>query len=452
MRIRDLWRIARFRLTLAYGALFAAGVVALLGLIYWQTAGYMSGQVDQILRVEAKSFAAAPPEHLPGWIAEDLARDARHIDFFGLFSADGVWITGNIETFPGDLVLDGPPRQLSPRDGFRPGARALAVRLPWGEWLVVGRDVTQLGEIRSIILHALFWSGGVILVLGLGLAGAVSIQPLQHIAQVQAATQVVTRGDFASRLPVTGRHDELDMLAATVNRMLDEIQHLVGEIKSAGDSLAHDLRTPLTRLRALLYRLEQQTDEADPHHGAIDQALTETDALLGRFRALLRLAEIEGGARRAGFAAVDPGEVAAQIQDLYEPLAAEHEVALSADLAPVAAVQADPELLFEALSNLVDNAIKFTPPGGHVRLILSEDGDGPHLSVADSGPGVAAQEREAVLHRFYRSDRDRLRPGSGLGLSIVAAIARLHGFGLTLADAEPGLRVTLDLRPKRPDY
>ncbi len=452
MRIRDLWRIARFRLTLFYGTLFAVGVVALLGLIYWQTAGYMSGQIDQVLRVEAKAFAAAPPERLPGWIADDLARDARHIDFFGLFSADRVWITGNIQAFPADLAIDGPPRQLRAADGLSPGARALAVRLPWGELLVVGRDVTQLGEIRKIILHALFWSGGLILVLGLTLAAAVSVGPLRRIAEIQAAAQVVTQGDFARRLPVTGRHDELDMLSATVNRMLDEIERLVGEIKSAGDSLAHDLRTPVTRLRALLYRLQQQTPPEDPHAGAVDQALDETDALLTRFRALLRLAEIEGGARRAGFRAVDPGEVLAQIQDLYEPLATEHGVTIEAQLDPTGTIQADPELLFEALSNLADNAIKFTPPGGRVGLRLEATPDGPRVTVTDDGPGVAAEERAAVLQRFYRSDRDRLRPGSGLGLSIVAAILRLHGFALTLADAEPGLKVVIDLWRRRPDY
>ncbi|MDR3513074.1 MAG: HAMP domain-containing sensor histidine kinase [Caulobacteraceae bacterium] len=450
MLIRDLWRTTRFRLTLFYGAMFAVGVATLLGLIYWQTAGYMTGQIDQILRVEAKSFASADPAALPGWIEEDMARDARRISLFGLFSSDGTWIVGNIQTMPSDLVIGGPPRELRASDGHRPGARALAVRLPWGEVLVVGRDATQLAEIRRIILHALLWSGGIILAAGAILGAALSIQPLRRIADVRAATREIMDGDLAARLPVTARNDELDMLAGLVNAMLDEVQRLVGEVKSAGDSLAHDLRTPLTRLRALLYRVLQQTSLSEPHLPMIEQAVAETDGLLGRFRALLRVSELERGQRLAGFTTVDLGLVAEQMKELYLPLAREQALELLGDLGPAEPVEADPELLFEAVSNLLDNAIKFTPAGGQVRISLNQTPEGPRLEVADTGPGVAPEERTAVLQRFYRSDRDRLRPGSGLGLSIVAAIMRVHGFGLVLADAEPGLRVSLNCWRERP--
>lgn len=450
MRISDLWRTTRFRLTLFYGALFAAGLAALLGLIYWQTAGYMSSQVDQILKVEAHGFAGADPAALPGWIEEDIARDARHINFFGLFASDGTWIVGNVRTLPGDLPVDRPPRELKSADGLSPGARALAMRLPWGEILVIGRDVTQLAQIRRIILHALIWSGGVILAVGVALGALLSIQPLARVAQVRSATRAIMDGDLSARLPVTSRNDELDMLAGLVNAMLDEIQRLVGEVKSAGDSLAHDLRTPLTRLRALLYRVLQQTSLAEPHQPMIEQAVGETDSLLARFRALLRVAELERGQRLAGFTRVELGPVVEQMQELYLPLAREQGLELVSDLAPVAPVDADPELLFEAVSNLLDNAIKFTPAGGLVRIRLEQAAEGPRLEIADTGPGVAPEERAAVLQRFYRSDRDRLRPGSGLGLSIVAAIMRVHGFGLVLADAEPGLQVRLNCWRERP--
>jgi signal transduction histidine kinase len=450
VRILDLWRTARFRLTLFYGALFVAGLAALLWMIYAQTAGYMTGQIDQILNVEAKSFAAASPEALPGWIKEDLARDARHINRFGLFSSEGVWIVGNIQSLPPGLVIGGPPRELRLSDGSKPGARALAIRLPWGEILVVGRDVTQLAEIRRIILRALLWSGGIILAAGAVLGAALSVRPLQRIAEVRAATRAIIDGDLAARLPVTRNNDELDVLAGLVNAMLDEVQRLVGEIKSAGDSLAHDLRTPLTRLRALLYRVLQQTSLSEPHLPMIEQAVAETDALLGRFRALLRVGELERGQRLAGFTTVDLGEVAGQMAEFYLPLAREHDLELVSDLRPTHPVEADPELLFEAVSNLLDNAIKFTPAGGQVRISLVQTPEGPRLDIADTGPGVAPEERTAVLQRFYRSDRDRLRPGSGLGLSIVAAIMRLHGFGLVLADAEPGLQVSLNFWRARP--
>lgn len=450
MRILDLWRTARFRLTLFYGGLLVVGLAALLWMIYWQTAGYMTGQIDQVLKVEARAFAAGAPEGLPGWIQEDLARDARHINRYGLFSSDGTWIVGNIQTLPPGLVIGGPPRELRLNDGSRPGARAMAVRLPWGEILVVGRDVTQLAEIRHIILRALLWSGGVILIVGAVLGAALSVRPLRRIAAMRAATRAIIDGDLSARLPVAGHDDDLEVLAGLVNAMLDEVQRLVGEVKSAGDSLAHDLRTPLTRLRALLYRVLQQVSLAEPHQPMLEQAVAETDALLARFRALLRVGELERGQRLAGFTTVDLAQVAEQMSELYAPLAREQGLELIIDVRPAEPVEADPELLFEAVSNLLDNAIKFTPAGGRVRIGLDQTAEGPRLEVADTGPGVPADERTAVLQRFYRSDRDRLRPGSGLGLSIIAAIMRLHGFGLALSDAGPGLRVSLNCWRERP--
>jgi signal transduction histidine kinase len=443
----ELWRISRFRLTLFYGALFAAGVIGLLGLVYWQTAGFMTAQVDQILRVEAQEFAKGGPEGLPQWINEDIDRDARHINYYGLFAADGTWITGNIERVPTGLEVEAAPRDLGRQAGLGSDARAMAVRLPWGEILVVGRDVTQLGEIRRILLWALGWSGAAIVIVGLGLGGALSVRPLRRIAAIQDASRRIMDGDLAVRLPAQARGDELDLLAAIVNTMLDEVHRLVGEVKSASDSLAHDLRTPLTRLRALLYRLEQQPSLADAQRSMIQRALSETDSLLGRFQALLRISEIETKARREGFSTVDLMGVLEQIRDLYEPVAAERGVELEVEARAPAKVQADGELIFEAVNNLVDNAIKFTPSGGRVAARIVETHKGPRLEIADNGPGVPASERGAVIQRFYRSPRDRGMPGSGLGLSIVAAIARLHGFALELEDARPGLKATLNCWP-----
>jgi len=215
-------------------------------------------------------------------------------------------------------------------------------------------------------------------------------------------------------------------------------------VQVVGQNVAHDLRTPLNRLRALLYRTSQCLGEGQPGHAAVEQALKETDDLLARFRALQRIAEIDRRARRAGFAAVSLEPLLRNVHELYEPLAEEAGQTLALELCPTEPIQADGELLFEAVSNLVANAIKFTPPGGRVVLKLSAAPEGPRIQVIDSGPGVPEGERESVLQRFYRSPSHEQTPGSGLGLSIVAAVVRLHDFRLTLADASPGLRVAID--------
>jgi signal transduction histidine kinase len=228
---------------------------------------------------------------------------------------------------------------------------------------------------------------------------------------------------------------------------MDEVERLLWAVKSVGDNVAHDLRTPLTRLRALLYRVRQQTDEGDAHAEMLSQALDETDALLARFKAIQRISEIDRRERRAGFAAVRLQSLVREIGELYEPLAEDHGLALTTEAESVCEILADRELLFEAFSNLVANAVKFTPAGGSVRLKLTELDRGPRLEIVDSGPGIDENEREAVLQRFYRSAKTREAPGSGLGLSIVAAVARLHDFHLALSDAGPGLRVTLNCWP-----
>jgi signal transduction histidine kinase len=444
----DLWRTTTFRLTVLYGAVFAFGVVALMGLIYWRTSSFLIHQDDQIVVTEANALSKVPAEDLPQRIAIEHARDVRHLYLYGLFSREGEWVAGNARRLPRNVQLDGPPQALSPVDGSPEEARVVVRRLPWGELLLVGRDMTQLSMIRAIILDALLWSGPIILVAGLGLGTALSLNPLRRIRDIQTVSRRMMAGDLAARLPNSGSRDELDTLADIVNATMADIERLVGEIKSVGDSVAHDMRTPLTRLRARLYRLRETT--ADPEAGeALDQALAETDAILARFRALLRLSELETRQRRSGFEAFSLEQVVEDVAALYEPVAEAAGVALEIETHAMAPVQGDPGLLFEAVGNLVDNAIKFTPAGGRALVRAGPGPSGPRIDVVDNGPGVPEAEREAVLQRFYRSARDRQRPGSGLGLSLVAAIARLHDFRFELADAGPGLRATLYCRPER---
>ncbi len=442
----ELWRTTTFRLTLVYGAVFAAGVVALLGLIYASAAVYLTRQMDEIVLGQARGLQAVSIATLPERVRDAETQDIRNVNFYGLFARDGGWIAGNVRRLPRDVPINGVPQELR-EPGFQPGARALAERLASGEILFVGFDAKVLTGLRSIILVSLIWSGGLIIVLGLGLGAALSLGPLKRIRAVQQASLPILEGDVSARLPTSNRHDEIDMLAGIANGMMDEVERLLWAVKSVGDNVAHDLRTPLTRLRALLYRVRQEAGDASPHHDMLVQALGETDALLSRFKAIQRISEVDRRERRAGFAPVRLKSLVEEIGELYEPLAEDHGLSLVTDAEAACEILADRELLFEAFSNLVGNAIKFTPPGGSVRLALRKLEEGPRLEIIDSGPGVPENERDAVLQRFYRGRRTQDAPGSGLGLSIVAAVARLHDFRLVLGDASPGLRVTLDCWP-----
>jgi len=446
MRRPELWRTTTFRLTLVYGAVFSAGVMALLGLIYASAAVFLTHQMDEIVIGQARALHGVSSAALPETVREVETQDVRNVNFYGLFTPSGVWIAGNVRALPRDVPPDGVPRELREK-GFQPGARALAERLASGEILFVGFDAKTLAGLRAIILSSLIWSGALIIPLGLGLGAALSLGPLKRIGAVQQASLPILEGDLSARLPTSSRRDEIDMLAGIANGMMDEVERLLWAVKSVGDNVAHDLRTPLTRLRALLYRVHQEIDVSDAHRDMLDQALSETDALLARFRAIQRISEIDRRKRRAGFASVRLQALVEQIGDLYEPVAEEQGLSLVIEAGVAGETLADHELLFEALSNLVGNALKFTPRGGEVRLRLTARPEGPRIEISDNGPGVPENEREAVLQRFYRGQLEREVPGSGLGLSIVAAVARLHDFRLVLGDAAPGLKVTLDCWP-----
>jgi signal transduction histidine kinase len=443
MRLSEVWRTSTFRLSLLYGLLFTVGAVALMALVYVRSAVYLTQRVDRILDAQASAEMTLPPSALRQTINDALIVNGR-ASVFALFAADGSKITGNLPAMPAALQPGGRPIEAPASADFPAPTRLLARRLPSGDVLVVGRDISQLREIRRIIASALIWSGVLIVVAGLACGVALSLGPLRRLRQLQAASHDIAAGDLRRRMPFSGQGDELDMFAGTVNYMLGEVERLMAEVKTSSDTIAHDLRTPLTRARAQLHRLAQSpvVDPAD-----IDRVTAELDEVLERFIAILRISELETRARSAGFTATELGKILEQAGELYQPLAEEAGVQLSVSTPHRAIIEADPKLLFEAVSNLLDNAIKFTGEGGRVRLELEASGAGPRIIVQDNGPGVPPDERTAVLQRFYRSERDRLTPGSGLGLSIVAAIVRLHRFRLELQESGPGLRVVIECRP-----
>jgi signal transduction histidine kinase len=442
MQIRALLRTTTFRLSALYGLIFALGLVALLGLVYLRSAAFLTARVDGILATEAAALAKSPPSEVGRRIDQALALDGQKNNVFALFTEGGAPLTGNLTAMPPALKAGGAPIEIGATASFAAPARLIARRLPSGQVLVVGRDVNQLQEMRGIIASALIWSGGAIILLALACGVALSLTPLRRLNQLQQACGEIARGDLTRRLPISLRHDELDVFAATVNFTVGEVERLMGEVKSAAETIAHDLRTPLTRARAQLHRLQLSPGAAPSE---VARAVAELDTVLERFRALMRIGEIEARGRHAGFATTDLAKLLADVADLYQPLAEAGGVHFVLQDAPGTSIEADPKLLFEAISNLVDNAIKFAGRGGNVRLGLSSDR--ARILVEDDGPGIPDSEKAAVLERFYRVERDRMVPGSGLGLSIVAAIVRLHRFKLEFHDAQPGLRAAVVCAP-----
>lgn len=445
LKLTDHWRSATTRLILIYGAFFVLWTVVLIGAVYWETSRYLSHVVDDILAQRASYLTTVARDRLPAAMEATGALDLRGVMALGLFGADGHYIDGNIERLPADLSTDGLIRALPhglQRRGrdHRQAARGLALRLADGELLVIARDTSVIDQVSVILRHALLWGLSLTVIPGLLGGLLLSRGPLRRVREIETAIEPIARGDLGRRLPVSGRGDEVDMLAAIVNRMLGEIERLIGEVKGVCDNIAHDLRTPLTRLRAQLHRLQHNSGNGVVDKPALESCIADVDGLLDRFRALLRISEVEDLHRRSGFGDVDLGETLRQVHELYAPLAEDDVIAFEFEAPARTVVQADPHLLFEAFSNLVANAIKFTPSGGTVRLRISDHANGTRVEISDSGPGIPGDERDAVLQRFYRSAnaRENAKPGYGLGLSIVAAIVRLHGFRMRIGESDRG--------------
>ena len=449
------WRSTTQRLILVYGMFFFVWGALLLGLIYWETMRYMGHLVDQILIDQVHYLQSIDRERLPATLEAMNTIETRHIMTYGLYDSARKMVAGNLQRLPLEVPADGRVRVLPKgvQRGERthnPSARALAVSLPGGEMLLVARDTAVQEDMGAIILHGIYWGISLTVIPGVLVGFALSRRPLRRIRQIRAATLPIIHGDLKQRLPISGSGDELDALAGIVNTMLGEIERLMSEVKGVCDSIAHDLRTPLTRLRAQLYRMQQQTASTDARQAMIEQSILETDSLLARFRALLRISELEDGHRRAGFSDVDLADTLRQIQELHAPVAEDKGVSLTLEATDRPTARGDQHLLLEAFSNLVANAIKFTPAAGAVVLRASRQPHGARIDILDTGPGIAPAEREAVLQRLYRSDAHRSEPGFGLGLSIVAAIVKLHGFQLEIGDRSSGggARVTVYCWPR----
>ncbi|MBI1206383.1 MAG: HAMP domain-containing protein [Azospirillum sp.] len=448
-----------FRLVVVYLVLFGLSVVVILGLVYWFTAGILDHRTDRTISAELESLAEEYRRHgLAGLVPviEDRAGVPRTDTIYLLASPTLARIAGNINRWPDSLTETGAKIDFRIEDtrdesGRPHSARAAAVDLDGGYHLLVGRDTYERDDFRSLIEAALLWALGFTLALGIVGGLLIARHMLKRIDLINQTTERITQGNLLERVPLSGSGDEFDQLAARLNAMLDRIGQLMGGLRLVTEGVAHDLRTPLTRLRSRLeLALIESTDVASCH-AVLEQTIADADRLLAIFTALLAIAEVES-LTEADFAEVDLARKAARAVDLFEPVAADKGVALILEIpsGPCHAV-GNPQLLSQALVNLIDNAIKYTPPDGRVAVKVSaaDESNGPRIIIADNGPGIPAEERERVLQRFVRLDASRATPGNGLGLSLVDAVAQLHGAQLTLGDNFPGLCVTLTFRHEK---
>ena len=461
MNPSSLLRTSTFRLALVYMVLFAGSVLILLGFIYWSTVTYMAEQTDATIRAEITGLAEQYRERgldgLVKTISERVARDPDSSSVYLLASPRRAPLAGNLSAWPdaapaADGWLDF--EFEDPRAGGRVfQARARTFVLRDGLHLLVGRDIRELRATQDLITRALLW--GMAITLALALLGGVVMSRgmLRSIELINQTSRNIMAGDLSQRIPIRGSGDELDQLAANLNAMIDEIERLMDGIRHVSDNIAHDLRTPLTRLRNRLEQLQLDLREDSPYRGQVEQGIAEADQLLATFAALLRIARIEAGGHTAKFERVDLEALVRDAAELYEALAEEKQLRFSASIDPGVSVDGDRDLLFQALINLLDNAIKYTPAGGAVSIELKRAADSVDIAVGDSGSGIAEAERDKVGQRFYRLESSRSTPGSGLGLSLVKAVARLHRATLLLEDNAPGLRATLrlPLGPARED-
>jgi signal transduction histidine kinase len=444
VRLPEFIRSSTFRWTVTVAGAFAACVLLLFGFVYWQTAAYMTARIDATILQEIRVIGDDAPRQRLAAIDERLRQDPRRVRLGGLFDSDGQRLAGNIERVPAmlpadELVHDARLVRIDSAGREEQTVRATARRLPNGDVLVIGRNVDELRELAEIVRRVLVL--GLLPALGLGIAtGALlSLRSRKRVEEVNETVGRIVAGDLRQRLPTRGVDDPFDKLAVIVNGMLDRIEALVQEVAGVGDDIAHDLRTPLTRLRVRLERGIGNAKTIDELRQVVEQSVGELDQALAIITALLRIAEIEHSRRIAGFGDVALPDLIREVGDLYEPIAEDKQVELRVTAADqrIPPVRGDRDLIFEAVANLVDNAVKFTPAGGHVELALLRRDEATVVRVSDTGPGIGEEERDLVTRRFYRSDKSRHTDGLGLGLNLVSAIARLHGFRLNL-NAGPG--------------
>ncbi|WP_237479134.1 sensor histidine kinase [Lichenibacterium dinghuense] len=444
-----LARTVTFKLALLQAGLFAVTAAVLFATVYASFVGYARDQLRGAIAAEYDALAEDRSGEGLGDLVALVATRTRGAGAEGfrylVRAADGARLAGDL---PDEGLAAGwqDVRVVRAGTDARAGKQKLEVHagtLPTGEFVAVGRDVGELSHIKEVVARSFGGAAALTLALAL-LSGAVtSLGALRRVEAVNGITRGIMEGDLGRRVPERGTGDEFDRLARNTNAMLDRIQLLMEGMRQVSSDIAHDLRTPLTHLRQRLEAARGGPRTVEAYEAAIDAASGDVDTILRVFASLLRIAQVEAGARRGGFAEVDLSEVFAAIVEAYGPVAEDAGQDLDADVEPGLRVHGDRDLLTQMLANLVENAIRYAGPGARIRVSL--DRDGPHFvgAVEDSGAGIPEHERARVFGRFVRLDASRPGEGHGLGLALVKAVADLHGIALALSDAGPGLRVTM---------
>jgi signal transduction histidine kinase len=440
------------KLAFVYVVVFCSAIFALLGYVYLTTASYLHDRFDSSIGTEGgllvKAFERGGRDALV-----ELIKRRTGDEFFAdwaylVVDAGSAYVAGNLISWPqslngaqgwGNLSSSESPSGATGRHALRVTYR----NLPDGSHLLVGRDYADLDRLGSRIATGLVTAAVLFLALAAAAGISTARRSVARIEAINATSRKIMQAGLGERIPLRGTRDEWDELAENLNSMLARIERLTESTREVADNVAHDLRTPLTRLRGRLERAIGHQPDLAQYRAVVGDAIAELDGLLATFSSLLRISRIEMRDRRAAFRLVDLTEIVREVADLFDPTAEEAAVRLRLREGGQAPVIGDRDLLFEAIANLTDNAIKHGGSGGEVTIAVAHDRDGPVFSVCDRGPGIPLEERDHVVRRFYRLERSRHSPGNGLGLSLVAAVANLHGANLRMADNSPGLSVTL---------
>jgi signal transduction histidine kinase len=437
MQLSEFTHLTTLRRAFLVAGIFAALVVVLLGFVYLKTKADLTMRSDRVIASQMDAFAALSPGRRLDAINEHLKQDPRRVQLAGLLGSNGRRIAGNLESLPADLKTDNAVQSAVVDRVDESGRQKQAVRLivrslPNGDLLVIGRNVDEVGEIARVVGQALALGLVPAVLLCLAVGVALSARIRGRIVEVNVRVQRIVAGDLRERLPRQKTEDSFSTLAMIVNGMLDEMETLIRTLAGLGNDIAHDLRTPLTRARLTLERGRTSANTLEQLQTVADKAIEGIDQSLSIITAILRLAEIENSQRSAAFGKVELADLIREVGDMYEPVAADKGIFLIINSPHELCVHGDRDLLIEAVANLVDNAVKFTPAGGRVEIGLFRSAGENIVRVKDTGSGISEREREAVLRRFYRSDKTKHTSGLGLGLNLVAAIVKLHGFRFTI--------------------